>query len=86
VCSRIEQSFRLEDAMKKQEVLSLLERFPDLVDSDELIHDLFTEAACDSTASCGAADSERQQNGERAATIRPAASGDATDPFSTRPR
>ena len=33
--------------MKKQEVLSLLERFPDLVDSDELIHDLYSEAACD---------------------------------------
>jgi len=72
--------------MKKQEVLSLLERFPDLVDSDELIHDLFTEAACDSTASCGAAESERQQRGERTATTSPAASHDASDPFSARPR
>jgi len=30
--------------MKRQEVLSLLERFPDLLDvDDELLHDLFTD-------------------------------------------
>jgi len=31
--------------MNKHEVLTLLERFPDLVDSDELIQDLYTEAS-----------------------------------------
>jgi hypothetical protein len=72
--------------MKKQEVLSLLERFPDLVDSDELIHDLFTEACCDSSASCSASDSERQSHAERTASSRQTASSDAADPFSTRPR
>ncbi len=72
--------------MKKQEVLSLLERFPDLVDSDELIHDLFTEACCDGAASCSASDLERPPHAERTATSRPAASGDTADPFSSRPR
>ena len=38
----------VEIAMKKQEVLSLLERFPDLVDSDDLATDLYRQACDDS--------------------------------------
>ncbi len=34
--------------MKKEEVLTLLERFPELVDSDDLIQDLYTEASGES--------------------------------------
>jgi hypothetical protein len=33
--------------MQKHEVLSLLERFPDLVDSDDLLSDLYHEATGD---------------------------------------
>jgi hypothetical protein len=34
-----------EDVMRRNEVLSLLERFPELVDGDdELLHELITEA------------------------------------------
>jgi hypothetical protein len=71
--------------MKKQEVLSLLERFPDLVDSDELIHDLFTEAASETAASCSTAELERKQRSDRSA----AKSGDpdgAVDPRSMHRR
>jgi hypothetical protein len=49
--------------MKKQEVLSLLERFPDLVDSDELIQDLYREAV-EAPASI-ASDSEKARRCER---------------------
>jgi len=65
--------------MKKQEVLSLLERFPDLVDSDELIQDLFSEAACDSPASCGTAELERKQRNDLPAA-NSGAPDDAIDP------
>ena len=33
--------------MQKHEVLSLLERFPDLVDNDDLLSDLFQQATAD---------------------------------------
>ena len=52
--------------MKKQEVLSLLERFPDLVDSDELIQDLYREAV-EAPASIPS-DAEKGRRGERNAT------------------
>lgn len=71
--------------MRKQEVLSLLERFPDLVDSDELIHDLFTEAACDTAASCGA-EPERKPHGDRTGAARSTTPDSAGDSSSPRPR
>ncbi len=38
--------------MKKHEVLSLLERFPDLVDSDDLATDLYRQACDDTKDDC----------------------------------
>ncbi len=62
--------------MKKREVLSLLERFPDLVDSDELIQDLYQEAAGDSASS--ASEAERKLRIERSGPVRTVAADDAS--------
>ncbi|HEX4000869.1 MAG TPA: hypothetical protein VHX65_20145 [Pirellulales bacterium] len=52
--------------MKKQEVLTLLEKFPDLVDSDELIQDLFHEAASDPQANYSKPESDRRPSATQA--------------------
>jgi hypothetical protein len=57
--------------MEKQEVLSLLERFPDLVDSDELIQDLFREAVEPPASMAG--DSDKSRRGDRSAAALQAA-------------
>ena len=77
--------------MKKHEVLSLLERFPDLVDSDDLIQDLYSEASCDSAATCGTGssgtvESERTQRSDRIPATRSASGDDSGGPFSPHGR
>lgn len=71
--------------MRKREVLSLLERFPDLVDSDELIQDLFSEAACEGDAS-KTAELERRLRTDRAVATNLAPGDEAGGKFSPRPR
>lgn len=66
--------------MKKQEVLSLLERFPDLVDSDELIQDLYREAAGES-ATGASPEAERKPRIERVGQARAGTADDASNRF-----